>query len=439
LVQTAAGVWNFSTVGAPSGAPPAASSGAPPPPSPKSAAEPAAAPRLSIASVKIFDGRLSMTKTGARNKPLILDKVNIQVQNFSPDSSFPFSLSANVSGGVTIKLDGKAGPIDTGDAAATPFNAKLSVAHLDLAASGILDPSLNVAGIASIDGVAESAHGVIGLTGKLKGEQLKLAKNGAPAKRSAEVDFAISHNLAKQSGAVQRMAIHLGNAVAILTGTYGLDTEPATVNLKLAGSKMPLTEMASFLPALDIVLPAGASIDKGTADVNLTSAGRLDKLVTAGTVSVADARLQKYDFASKLQVLHEFTGIKAQPHTEIQTLAANVKNTVEGTALDNIQLVIPSVGAIDGAGTISSAHALDFKMRAAVRGTSAMASLAATTGGVPFTIQGSSENPIVRPDVRGLVKGTLKGFTGSSSAKDTAVGILNGLLGGRKKQPPPQK
>jgi AsmA protein len=432
LVQTPAGAWNFSSIGAAPGAPTAA-------PSPASASEPAAAPRLSVASLKISDGRLSMRKTGAKNKPLILDNVNIEVRNFAADSSFPFSLSADVSGGGTIKLNGNAGPIDAGNAVATPFSAKLNVTGLDLLSSGIVDPSAGIAGLASIEGAVESARGVVGLTGKLKGERLKLAKNGTPATRPIEVDFAVSHNLIDQSGDVRRMTIHLGDAVANLTGTYRLDTEPATVNLKLAAQKIPLTELASFLPALDIVLPAGASIDKGTADVNLTSAGRLDKLVTTGTMSVADARLQKYDFASKVQVLHEFTGIKAQPHTEIQTLAANVKNSPEGTALDDIQLVIPSVGAISGAGTISPSHALDFKMHAAVRGTGGVAALA-SNGGVPFTIQGSSENPVIRPDLKGLVKGTLRGFSSGDgqSIKEKATGLLNGILGGKKK-PQPQK
>ena len=346
LVQTPAGVWNFSSIGAsPQSATPSAPVTAPPP---KSAAG-SVPPPLSIASLKISDGRLSISKAGEKNKPLILEKVDIGVRNFAPDSSFPFSLSANVAGGGNIELTGKAGPINAGNAAATPFSAKLHVTHLNLATSGILDPSLNVAGIASIEGAAESSNGVIQLQGKLKGEQLKLAKNGTPAKRAAEVDFAVSHNLAKQSGEARQIAIHLGNALAILTGTYRLDTEPATVDFRLAGSKMPLPELASFLPALDIVLPTGASIDKGTADVNLTSAGRLDTLVTAGTLGVADARLVNYDFASKLNVLHEFTGIKAQPHTEIQTLAANVKNTSQGTELDNIRLVGPSLGAISGA------------------------------------------------------------------------------------------
>jgi hypothetical protein len=294
-----------------------------------------------------------------------------------------------------------------------------------------VDPAAGLAGVASVDGAAESTNGTINLTGKLKAEQLILAKGGSAAKRPVEVDLVTLHSLDKQSGEVRQMAIHLGSATAILSGSYRLETEPATVNLKLAGSKMPLTELATFLPPLNIALPTGASIDQGTADVNLSSEGPLDKLVTHGTVGAENARLANYDFASKLQVLHEFTGIKAQPHTTIQTLRTNVKNTTEGTTLDDLQLAIPSIGSISGDGMISPSHALDFKMRAAVGGTT-LASLGGK-GGIPFTIQGTAESPSVKPDVKGMVNDKIKDFTGDKLPTD-ANGLLKGIFGGKKKQ-----
>lgn len=422
LIETPTGAFNFSSIGAKSGAVAAPAPGV----------QPSQTPDLSIALLKISDGRITLRKTGSKTKPLILDKINIEVKNFAAHGQFPFSFSAALSGGGNIKLDGTAGPIEAGKTANTPFSAKLSVTHLDLTGSGLVDPATGLAGVGSVDGSAESANGTINVRGKIKADQLILSKGGAPAKRSAEADLVVVHSLAKQSGEVDRMTIHLGSATANLSGTYDLGTEPSTVNLKLSGSKMPLTELAAYLPSLNIALPSGASIDQGIVDVNLSSEGPLDRLVTQGTVDAENARLTNFDFASKLQILHEFAGIKAQPHTLVQTLRANIKNTTEGTTLNNLQFAIASIGAINGAGTINPSHGLDLKMRANLDG-GALASLAGK-GGIPFLIQGTAENPSIKPDVKAIVGDELEGLTGGKSPADAVGGVLNGLFGGKKKQ-----
>jgi AsmA protein len=414
LVQNRAGVWNFSSIGGKTGG----ASGK---------AEPAGQTSdVSVASLNISDGRVTMTKAGS--KPLVVDKLNIDAKNLSATSAFPFTMTAALAGGGSLKLEGTAGPVSTGDAATTPFQAKINVSHLDMLASGIIDPSSGMAGIASIDGTAQSARGVISLTGKLKGEELRLAKGGTPAKRPLDVDLAISHNVMKQEGEVRQMAMHLGGATATLTGTYNLETSPATVNLKLAGSQMPLTELAAFLPALDITLPKGATIDQGTANVNLASEGRLDALVTQGTLGAENARLANFDFASKMQVLQGLAGLKPEPYTTIQTLSANVRNSPAGTTVDNLLCAVPSIGNLTGAGTITASKALDFKMKATLASTA----VSSRTGleSIPFLVQGTADNPAVKPDVKGLATETLKGIT---EGKGPAAGFLDGLLGGKKK------
>ncbi len=84
--------------------------------------------------MKITNGRLSLGKTKSSAKPLVLEKLTAELRDFSATSVFPFSLSARLAEGGVIKLEGKAGPIDAADAALTPVDASLSVAHIDLAA-----------------------------------------------------------------------------------------------------------------------------------------------------------------------------------------------------------------------------------------------------------------------------------------------------------------
>ena len=418
LVHNQAGVWNFSSIGAKSPA-------APEPTSPPTGSS---APSLSVADVKITNGRVSLAQnaSGAKSpsQPLVLEKLNIEVKGFSADSPFTFSLTAAFSGAGTIKLDGKAGPINAGNAIATPLNATMQVAHLDLGISGAVNPALGVAGIASIDGTVSSNGAVVQTSGKLKTEQLKLVKTGSPAKRTLEVDFAVDHDLKKQTGTINRGDVHFGKAVASLTGAYDVQGEVPTVNLKLAGNKLDVTELGAFLPALDVVLPAGATIQQGTAEINFTAEGPGDKLVAAGTIGLDGVQLANYDLAGKLTVLDQLAGIKAAPHTEIQTLRANVKSSPAGTDLNDIDLLVPSIGEITGAGTISPTHALDFKMRAALHSAAGVMAGLGSKGGVPFTISGTAESPSFKPDVKGMATEKLKDVTG---------GLLDGLLGGKKK------
>jgi AsmA protein len=66
VIETPAGGLNFSSIGAKSGAVAA----------PTREAQPSQTPDLSIALLKISDGRVTLKKTGSRTKPLILDKLS---------------------------------------------------------------------------------------------------------------------------------------------------------------------------------------------------------------------------------------------------------------------------------------------------------------------------------------------------------------------------
>jgi AsmA protein len=409
LVQNPASVWNFSSIGA--GSVPATAA------LPRT---PGPAPSLTVAEIKISNGRVTLAKGASPSQPLILDKLNIEVKNFSAISPFTFSLAASLAGEGTIKADGTVGPIDAGNAIATPMNANLHIAHLDLGVSGAVNPALGIGGIASIDGALESNGAAVQVTGKLRGEQLKLIKAGTPAKRTLEVDFAIEHDLTKRSGTIHRGDIHLGRAVAALTGAYSMSGEVPVLNLKLAGTKLDVTELGAFLPALDVVLPAGATIEQGTAEVNITAEGPADKLVEAGTVGLDGVRLANFDLATKLRVLDQLAGIKAAPHTEIQTLRMTLRSAPGGAQVQDIDLLVPSIGEITGAGTVSPAHELAFKMRAALH--SAMGAMAGlgSKGGIPFIVSGTSQSPSFKPDVKSLATDKLKDLTG-------------GLFGGKKK------
>src|SRR5712692_9655402 len=133
LLHSASGKWNFSSLGATSGSK-AASAGGDKSSSEAKSGESSTA-NLSVSKLNVKDGRVSVGRANSSTKPRVYDHVNITVRDLSFTSQFPFTLSADLPGGGNLKLDGKAGPINSTDAALTPLEAQLNVKRLDLAAS----------------------------------------------------------------------------------------------------------------------------------------------------------------------------------------------------------------------------------------------------------------------------------------------------------------
>jgi AsmA protein len=414
LVQSSTGNWNFSGLG---------SKSQPVPSQPAGGRLPL---DLSVKLIKISNGRLTLRRTVGHWKPLALEQVNVELRDFSSSTAFPFTLNAQVVGGGTVKLDGKAGPINPTDSAMTPVTVSLNVARLDLARSGMNDFAPDVSGMMAFDGKGESDGASMSLMGKLKLDNLKLAKNGSPSTRLVEMDFGVQHDLRKHSGFVKQGDIRIGGAVAHLTGAYAERGESMILNVKLAGPGMPVQELEALLPALGIVLPSGTSLKGGTASANLSMEGPADRLVTSGSLSLNDTRLVGFDLPKKMASIEKLVGIKAAPDTEIQVLSANVRSSPEGTSAQDMKLVIPAIGELSGAGTVSPANALNFKMTAIVH-TSGMLAVVGNTP-IPFTVEGTSADPVFRPDLKAIVKEEIKGAVGKA-----AGGLLNGLLGGKKK------
>ncbi len=421
LIQSPNGDWNFSKLGG------SRAAVQPKPTAPESGTK--TSMDLSVKLVKITGGHFSLGKAGGHARPLVLEDVNLEVRDFAPSSAFPFTFATRVAGGGTIKLDGKVGPLDAVDVAASPVTAAFNVDKLDLAGSGLLQSAPAIAGLiglqAALGSDGKSAH----LQGKLKGDSLKLAKDGTASKVPVEFDFTLDHNLRRRSGQLHHGAIKIGAATASLTGSYADEGESTTLKMNLDGPKMPVPELAAMLPALGIVLPNGSSLEGGTASVKLALQGPLERLVTTGSLSLDNIRLAHFDIGKKMEKIEKLAGIKGGPDTEIQTLGATLRIAPEGMTADNLQLIVPAIGNLEGSGTSSAAHILDFKMRATVR-TSGLAAIVSNTP-IPFTVEGPATDPVFRPDVKAVAKEELKKLTGGD-AVGKAGGLIKDLFGKKK-------
>lgn len=418
LVRLASGKWNFSSLGTSEAK---AKNPAPVATTASSNSD------LSVGKLSIKNGRVSVSEPPAKTH--VYDKVDIAVQNFSFTSEFPFSLSASLPGGGSLTLDGKAGPIDSTDAAATPLDAKIKVKQLDLAASGFVDASTGVAGLADFEGTVSSNGKQLHSSGTATASKLKLSTKGSPAGRDVEVKYAIEHDLEKQGGSLTKGDVSIGKALAQLTGTYQLHGESANLAMKLSAQGMPVDDLVAMLPALGVILPSGSSLKGGTLSTTLDISGPTDKLVIVGPVKLSDTKLEGFNMASKMSAVSALTGTKSEPDTSIQNLSTDARVAPEGISTSNLNLTVPAIGVITGNGTISPAGALNYKMNASLSGGigGGLTQLAGmgNKGGLPFLIEGTTSDPKFVPDVKGMVANPLK-------SGDAAVKGLTGLFGKKK-------
>jgi AsmA protein len=436
LLKTTDGKWNFSSLGGKAAEKSSSSS---------SSSGPG---NLSVAKLNVTDGKLIVGKANSSAKPHVYDQVNITVTNFSPTSQFPFRLTAKLPAGGTADISGQAGPINATDAAKTPFEAKVKVNNMDIVASGFIDPASGIAGQASFDGTLNSNGSMAKAIGTFTGNKLQFSPKGSPATKTVVIKHTVNLDLDKQVANITQGDIEIGKAVAHLTGSFKSQGESQLVDMKLNGPNMPVEELQAMLPALGVVLPSGSQLKGGTLSTDLSIVGPIDKLVITGPVRLADTKLSGFDLGSKLGALSAFAGkAVSNPDTSIQNFSANARVAPEGTRADNLNLSVPAIGVITGAGTVNPAGALNFKMLANLHGGVAgglaqVAGMGSGKGGIPFTIAGTTSKPEFVPDIKGMagglagnaLQGVMSGGKVGGGKAGTAVDALGGLFGKKKPQ-----
>lgn len=437
MLKTADGKWNFSSLGGngakktPEATQPGSSSPA----------------NVSVGKLSVKNGKLVVGKANSKAKPHVYDQVDITVTDFSLTSEFPFKLTAKLPAGGNADISGKAGPINPTDAAKTPFETAVKVNNMDIAASGLIDPASGIAGLANFDGTLTSNGSTAKAVGTFTGNKLQFSPKGSPAPKTVIVKHTVDVDLDKQSGAVTQGDVEIGKAVAHLTGTFKTVGETQVLNMKLNAPDMPVEELETMLPALGVVLPSGSQLKGGTLSTELGIEGPIDKLVITGPVRLANTKLTGFDLGSKLGALSAFAGkAVSNPDTTIENFSTTARVAPEGTKADNLNLNVPSIGVITGAGTVSPAGALNFKMLAnlhggMVGGLAQVAGMGSGKGGIPFSIGGTTSKPEFVPDMKGMATGlagnALQGVLGGSKAGTGKTGdainnALGGLLGKKK-------
>jgi AsmA protein len=429
LLRSASGEWNIASLGATSS--PSGGSGT-------SAAVSVFVQKLSIANGSLVVANLTKGRADRR-----YDNVDLDVSNLSFTSPFMFHATADTPGGGKAVLNGQAGPLNQQDATTTPFQAQLTLTHLDLAATGFVPPGVGVGGVVDFDGQLESNGTVLTTKGKATAAGLQLRPGAAPARVPVNVDYGSNYNLKTHRGSLTNGDVHVGDAAARLTGDYDASGQTVAVRMRLVGQKMPVTALEAALPAIGVTLPHGAALTKGTMDTDLAINGPVDRLLITGPLGLSNATLSGFDLSGKLGALASFAGLPKASDTVIQTLAGTFRVAPDGITASALELMVPTIGTLTGAGTIAPSSALDFKMLAKLQApavapkTGGIANVVAyeQRNGIPFKVGGTTSDPAFSPDLASAATNAKSSLVDAAKNPDTLgkAAAAIGSLFNRKK------
>jgi AsmA protein len=408
LIRNSAGRWNYSSLGSssmPSG-------------------------NVAFKKLEWKNGRVIVGSTNSRKRS-IYDHVDVTASDASLTSMFPVIATGDLDGGGHFKLAGNVGPLNREDASLTPLDGRLTINGLNLAARGFLNPSVGLGGLLDVDATIASKHDEREIRGTARISKAVLVAGGSPSAHPVIVHFNTKYNRRTHSGVLGPSTLRIGNATARLNGTYRSSRgEYALVNVKVAGDRMPVADLKSFLPAIGIHLPKGTNLAAGTLSANLIVSGPTNNLVTAGHVGLYGAKLAGFNLGAQVKAISGFSGLETGNDLNIQQLTTNLRVAQNGLRFDTFNAVVPAVGYLTGAGTIDARNNLDFKMVATVTarlhggmdsvvGTAGAVGgavggvIGALTGGgtsssesrsqrIPFLVKGTTSDPQIVPDVSGL-------------------------------------
>src|SRR5713226_2525958 len=455
LLRSAAGEWNYSSFGAA-----AAKS--------HKQSTSSSVGEFSVEKLELRSGRVIIGSTGSQKRSTY-DKVDLTASKVSLTSKFPVTLTADLPGGGDLKVDGTAGPLDQENTALTPVNAKLTINDLNLATTGLLDPSAGLGGLLDLNSTIASQNGEASASGSAKLSKTLLIAGGSPAAIPLVVDFKTKYDMRKNHGVLAPSTLKIENAVCHLSGTYDIpaDSDAVILHVKVEGQNMPAKDLEAFLPALGIHMPSGASLRAGTLNTSLELSGPTNKLITSGNVGMFNAKLAGFDLGSKMSTISALTGLKTGQDLDIEKVTSNVRMAPDGIQAENFNAAVPALGTLVGGGIIDSKNSLDFKMAATLANSATFSSsnggpvsgiggiLGAIGGGkggckgatIPFLVHGTTADPKFLPDVGGIAASLVKtqlGCAGTSSGAsqlqqlqqqdpNNPIDALSGLF--KKKKP----
>jgi AsmA protein len=435
LIRAEDRTWNFSTLSHGAGS--------------QNTTQPATLADLSVGLITIKDGNATIEKLPLQRNPQVYNHLDVKFEHFSLAEAFPFTVSASLPGEGKIGISGTVGPINPQDAAATTFDAQVTIKHLDPVVAGYVDPAAGISMICGLDAHIVSDGMNVTSDGKVHAEHLILLKGGKAAPHPLDIHYQVGHSLKGNRGQVSDLALQTGAVAIHIKGTYQLAANVPVFDLKLLAQSVPIDGLQALMPAVGVKLPNDAVLKGGTLSANFGIKGSAKDNVIVGSYEIKNTQLVGYNLGSKIVGIAALGGIKTGDTTAIEISRADMRITKSGSESTNIYSVLPALGESTGSGTVSPSGALNYHLISKVTnakglnkvGVNILTKLNSTSAaakpstaiGIPINITGTAENPVITADVNGLVKGNAATLRNKGTDILNKTGLSN--LFGKKNNP----
>jgi AsmA protein len=393
---------------------------------------------LSVDDAEIKNGSVTL-KTAGQPGAAVYQQLNAQITNLTPKTSSPFKVSGQLPGGGAMSANGKVGPFNQANNAATPLDAQVTLKHVELASSGVLPPDAGIGGTADLQAQVQSNGQTLNAKGSTQIAGIKLAKDGQPSAKPVQLQFTIAQNEQAMTGEVQQAIFTVGRAIINMAGTYQTSGPTTAINLKVNGNGVPIDDLVAFLPSAGVRLPQGSQLKGGTLTTALTVSGSSASPVISGPVRLDNTQLAGFDLGSKLKTLSQLTGGQlgsaTGSGTNIRSLSMNIREAGGAIETDNIALDVTGVGTATGAGSVSAAGALNYNVVLKLTGL-----VAGSSGGKAAAAGAAGGNAALLGSLAGMIPGGAGGAAGGlgSIGELASAALKNGIpvaIGGTTSNP----
>jgi uncharacterized protein involved in outer membrane biogenesis len=279
LIHNRAGVWNFSTIG---GASTPSAGG------PSAGGTSGGGTAVSLNELKINDGQVAITDEAANQPRSVYDHIDLKLTDFAPGKKFGLDVAAHLpgQGKQLLSFEGKVGPLNSTNSAATPVDGHISLKEVSLAAAnrfaaGTLPPQTD--GVASGDADVTSQGTQLSAKGDLKLQNVMLKGSKLDFPLSAKYD--LSADRAQNTIQVRSGRIDLGSTSFTLAGTVDGHATPANVDVHLTTKNSSITELAKLAGSFGVAFNPAYQI-KGFVTADISAKGPVSAPQLNGSLNV---------------------------------------------------------------------------------------------------------------------------------------------------------
>lgn len=291
LIRNAQGVWNYSTIGS-SGTPPPANA-TPPKPSNAKPSNEGGTP-FTLSRLKIVDGQVGLTNQFTHQPRSVYKHINLALSGFAPNKAFDADLGVQFpgSGKETLAFNGKVGPLQPGDAAATPVTGKISIEEVSLAGINSLVPNTvppQTDAVMTGSADVKTANETLTVKGNLNLDNAVV--RGYKVDYPIKANYDLSDNRKQDLLQISSMTMQLGPTPVSISGSVNSSTAPANLDLHVSTTNASLAQISQIAGAFS----ESAQGLKGTGalSLNVEVKGPADatKLNYSGTGTLSNASL----------------------------------------------------------------------------------------------------------------------------------------------------